>query len=66
MDVLAGLLAATTAITAKAEEERKLDEAAVGVKAKARRDGSFVARQLRRTGLSKTQALSSPPLPKAA
>ena len=48
MDVLAGLLAA------KAEQEDKLDEAR-GSKS----DGSFVARHLRRAGLSKAQVLSS-------
>ena len=48
MDVLAGLLAA------KAEQEDMLDEARGG-----KSDGSFVARHLRRAGLSKAQALSS-------
>ena len=50
MDIVAGLL------TSKAEEERKLAEARGGTSSDG---GGFVSRQLRRTGLSKAQALSS-------
>ena len=50
MDVVAGLL------TSKAEDERKLAEARGGTSSD---DGGFLARQLRRAGLSKAQALSS-------
>ena len=50
MDIVAGLL------TTKAEEERKLAELRGGTSSDG---GGFVSRQLRRTGLSKAQALSS-------